>query len=480
MIKAEMDVQISRLQEEDRFDEAKVVHRLFVWFSIVYLGFGIADYLLYADRFWEFFAMRLGYCAVPIGFFFLAPRMKTFRQTEVLASIHAAVASGIITYMILTTEGVTSAYYAGLNLVGIIALTFFTFSRQMFWVTCGLIYLPYFVGIGLLEQLDVSIVSFILHTLFIGGTIVVSALIHHFKERYRLKNVLSQVRLREEIENRDDVIKTQTEEAIRMNSLSAQFSPQVVDSIRSGKIRLEAGGNRAQICAIFVDIVNSTERVTRIDKDKVERVLSRFLDDSIKIFLKYDITIDKFLGDGILGFCNAPLARRDYISRVVNAALELKEKVISDSDFYERNWLRPLEIRVGVAKGFATVGFFGSKRLYRSYTAIGPVVNLASRLCSSANANQILVDFDVFEEIQNEFESSFVGKKTLKGFEQDVIHTYEILANRKFDHASAGVSECKVCGSILSLETNPSGQYVFVCRSCDTNVDELPKKNQAA
>ena len=459
----------TKLFEEDRFEEAKLIHKIFVLFAAFYLCFSVVDYLYAPDRIIEFLFLRTLYCVVPLTIFFIIDKVKNFRQSEYLAALHAMVAAGVITYMIYVTSGIESPYYAGLNLVAIAALCFFAFSRLFFWITAALIFLPYFLCAWLLDDISRNKTGFVMNSFFIAGTVMSSALIHHFKDFYRSKNVQAKLKLYQEIEQRNEIIEQRASEAISLSSLHAQFSPQIVESIKKGKINIDTGGQRVQICSIFIDIVNSTEKVTRLDKDKVDKVLSRFLDDSILILLKYDITIDKFLGDGLLGFCNAPLRRADYVSRVLNAALEIREKLESDREFFERNWKSKLEIRCGIAKGYANVGFYGSKKYFKSYTAIGAVVNLASRLCAAADPDQIIIDFDVFEDIQDEFETGFLGKKTLKGFEGEIIHIYEVLSRRDRKSLSTDVSECPKCGSLLILDTNAEGHFTFTCRNCDSD-----------
>jgi adenylate cyclase len=456
--------------EKDRFAEAKRIHKLFILFSIIYVGFTFADYIYAPERILEFLELRLVYSIIPILIYIFVDKTKNFRQTEYLAVIHATAASGIISYMIFTTSGVSSPYYAGLNLVGIIALCFFTFSWLFYSIATTCIYLPYFaLSLKLGSAAELKSI-FVLNSFFIIGTVIVCALIHHFREYYRYTSIEARFQLKEELENRNEIILKKTEEAVHLSTLSAQFSPQVVESIRSGKIKLEQGGKRSQISSLFIDIVNSTERIARIDQDKIEKVFTRFFDDAIRILLKYDITIDKFVGDGIIAFCNAPLKRDDYVNRVINAALELREKIKTEQEFYERYWQKALELRIGIAKGYANVGFYGGQKHFRSFTAIGPVMNLASRLCSSAMPNQILIDFDVFELAQYDFETKYSGKTSLKGFEQDVIHTYEILGSKRDSAFSLGVNDCQNCGSILSLETNENGQFLFVCKSCCTTI----------
>lgn len=446
----------------------------------LYLLFWAADIAYVPHLKWPFFAIRLS--TIPICYFTLklAQRINDVEKIEQVALFFALSLASSINLMIFMIGDATTPYYAGLGLVTIGALSFIPFSKQRYIVAIAGIYLPYYVitFANLKSRQDLALIG--VHSFFIGGAVLICLLIRFFQEDLRLKEIASRMKLHEEIMNRDSIIQEKTDEAVKLNSLSSQFSPQVLESIKSGKINLESGsGTHMQICAIFIDIVNSTERVTRIDKDKVDRVLSKFLDDSVKILLKYDITIDKFLGDGIMAFCNAPLKRADYVARVASAAIEIKAKIKSDQDFYEKNWQKELQIRVGIAKGFANVGFYGGKRHFRSYTAIGPVINLSSRLCGSAADGQIVCDFDVFDDIKEGFDLEFIGKKNLKGFNDDVIHIYEIKSATHLG-STGEAQECEVCGSVLSLETDDKGHFVFDCRTCRKTVDLQPKNQPPA
>ncbi|MEI7973243.1 MAG: hypothetical protein WCH11_02625 [Bdellovibrio sp.] len=282
--------------EDERFQESQSIHTIFTGFSIVFLSFSLLDWLIFPEKFEEFFALRIAYCIVPFGILLLARRTRNFHQTQFLALFHAAVASGIITYMISQTGGVHSPYYAGLNLVGIIALCFFTFSAVFFWITAVSIYLPYFFVVttpflgNQIEPQELALNSF-----FMLGTLMVSSLIHYFRENFRRSYAEARLNLKHELTHRNEIIEKKTQEAVRLNSLSSQFSPQIVQSIREGKILLQGKNQRTRICSVFVDIVNSTDRVVRLPEGQVESVISKFLEDTVKILLKYDVTIDKFL-----------------------------------------------------------------------------------------------------------------------------------------------------------------------------------------
>lgn len=438
------------------------------WMAIpLFALFWIADILYVPDLKWQFLFIRGLIIPLCLLITFTIKRVTSFIGSQVTACIYAVGLSLGINVMIFIIDDPTTSYYGGLNLVSIGCLSFIPFTKRFFLLTALGIYAPYYLIMyfknpSILEWKYISINSF-----FIFSSICMCFLIRFFHETARYNEAVAKENLKNELQNREKIIRTKTEEAIRLNSLYSQFSPQIVDSIKSGKLKLDAGGERAQVCSIFIDIVNSTERVTRIDKDKVEKVLSKFLDDSIKILLKYDITIDKFLGDGLLAFCNAPMPRTDYVKRVVNAALEIKNQIELEQEYFSRFWQAPLQIRIGIAKGFVNVGFYGSQKHFRSYTAIGSVINLASRLCSSAEPNQILIDSDVFDSIKNDFNTKFLGKKSLKGFENEIIFTYEVESLiENINPLLKGVSECAKCGELLSLETNEHGHMIFVCKNC--------------
>jgi adenylate cyclase len=463
------DTEFQNLWHDDTLAEVKAILRVTSnWMAIpLFQLFWIADLIYAPDLKWQLLTIRLLIIPICLIVSFYVGRLETFRSAQLVAAFYAISLALGINLMIFLIPDPGSGYYAGLNLVAIGALSFIPFSRSFYALTTIGIYAPFYLIECFKIKTDADFKSVFVNSFFILSSVCICFLIRFFHENSRAREIKAKISLKNELQNREEIIRIKTEDAVRLNSLYSQFSPQIVESIKSGKLKLDAGGQRAQICSIFIDIVNSTERVTRIDKDKVEKVLSKFLDDTIGILLKYDITIDKFLGDGILAFCNAPLPRRDYVSRVVNAAIEIRQKINQDQEFFERYWQAPLQIRVGIAKGFVNVGFYGSQKYFRSYTAVGAVVNLASRLCTSAEPGQIVVDFDVYEIIKDDFEIESLGKKNLKGFESDVIHTFQVKASQHpTADALVGVNDCKECGGILSFENNDKGQFVLICKSC--------------
>ena len=312
------------------------------------------------------------------------------------------------------------------------------------------------------------------------STIVICFVIRFFNEKLRLNELRAQLSLKDEIKSREEIIRQKTEEATRLNQLSAQFSPQVVRAIREGEIELdEQKLKHEHICAIYIDIVRSTERVISLPEQNIQKTLARFLDTVLSVFLKYDLTIDKFHGDGVLAFSNSPVKRIDFIERTCLAALEAKEALLQDSEFYLENWGSEMNVRIGISAGFANVGFFGDKKYFKTFTAIGAPLPLASRLTSIASPNQILVDRDISVILeQQNYKLTCLGEKALKGFEKETQIVYELLAGNE---ASKNTQHMKTCpnhsNSVLYLDTNEKGHFVFKCREC--NFQDVPDLSQS-
>ena len=157
-----------------------------------------------------------------------------------------------------------------------------------------------------------------------------------------------------------------------------------------------------------------------MDQEQIHQVISKFMEDVMQAMLEFDVTIDKFLGDGVLGFSNNPVAHEDYIERVVDAAFAIRNRIEQHQEFYNKYWQGEFSVRIGIAAGEADVGFYGIEQAFRSYTAIGPVINLASRLSGIGENNQVHVCEAVKKSLtcdQFYFNRVVAG---LKGFEKDL------------------------------------------------------------
>jgi len=453
-----------------------VIHVICHWMAIpLFLVFWFADLTFYPQYKWEFLAIRLLVIPLCLGAKYAIDHIHKFTHAQMVAVGFGIGVAGCINAIIFLIPEATTPYYAGLNLVAIGGMSFIPFKRQSF-ILLGLgIFLPYYVIVLTKAQSFADYKTIFVHSFFTVGAIIVSFLIRHFNEGLRIREIQSRTALHSEISNRDILIQEKTSEAVRLNTLSSQFSPQVVRAIREGRVDLEKGVHRAQICAIFVDIVGSTERVVRLDQQKVDLVLARFMDTVVSTFLKYDLTIDKFQGDGILAFANDPIRHQDFVQRTCYAALEVRELLQADREFYLMNWKKEMQIRMGISVGYANVGFYGNKKFFRCYTAIGAPLPLASRLTNLAEPDQILIDCDVAAVLEKEnFHLNRLGERVIKGFEGDQNIVFELVhAPQDKMNAFAGSLTCPHHpDAILFLDTNEKGHYVMKCHHCDFSLDE--------
>lgn len=437
--------------------------------------FWIADILFAPTQYQSFLPIRLSvtaYCFI-IGYF--SRRAKTLRQQETLAILLLLYPALVITYLVSETGGISSGYYAGLNLIAAGGIYFFPWNRASSIGAIAAVYGPIILMAAFSDASPEEQKIFIVNLFFMLGNVIIALVIRSIYEKLKTEEVRTKIHLKNEIQDRNKIIGEKTNEAVRLSSLTKQFSPQVVHEISKGNLNLLKSQTRNKICVLFIDIVSSTERVSRIDKDDLDKVITSFMEDTMKVLLKYDITIDKFLGDGVLAFSNAPIEREDYIERVLNAAIEIRERIQGKRDFYIQHWLNELQIRIGVSVGFANVGFYGSDEYFKSYTAIGRTVNMASRLCSSAEPGQILIENEVCKHIKlTDFQATEVGYKKLKGFEQDIIKVFEVnkihAENFNYD-----IPTCINGHGILHFDTDDKGIYHLKCRTCDY-VHEAPLK----
>ncbi|MGE0528269.1 MAG: adenylate/guanylate cyclase domain-containing protein [Bdellovibrionales bacterium] len=456
--------------ERDSLEESRrVLIIASVCFPTLYLLFWFVDLIYAPEHRWVFLAARFAVMPVPLLIYLAVRNSKSYSLNQAMGLIYAASCAGVVTFMIYWAEGIASIYYAGLNLIGIIALGFLPFRRRWFMATVAAIYLPFLLGAWIRGGGEDEVRTFLVNCSFASGTVFIAAIWSYTREHLRCSQVRAKLDLEHEIRSREAVIKSKTEEGIKLAALSSQFSPQVVESVKSGRLDLAHGVRRAEICSVFIDIVNSTSRITRLDKENIHHVISMFMEDTLKVLLKFDVTVDKFLGDGVVAFANDPIPHDDYVDRVLYAALEIRDRIQARQEDYETHWLNALDIRVGIATGFADVGFYGKDRLYKSYTAIGAVVNLASRLCAAAEPNQILMSHDAYQRVRarHNFILESLGRRIYKGFEDDVIRTYSVRGTRRSAFADVNELDCPQCDSgIMYLDRNQDHIMVLKCRQC--------------
>lgn len=472
---------------EKKFSESKTFLDLFFFAGpVTYLGFWIADFLQYPEHKYEFLFVRLSFCALVFVSYLLFIRKKSYFLNQLMMSVWSIYGSVAICYMMYRTVGPSSLYYSGINLVALFSLLFATLDRMFFVSTLICVYLPYYLLCAFNFDSFSSWHTFFVYNIFNMGTMFGIAMTKIRREKDFTALLNAEVALENELKSRELVIVKKTEEATKLHQLSTQFSPQIIKAIRNGQISIDEEVKRSEICAIFIDIVKSTDKVTKLSERDMQISLARFLDTTLTTFLKYDLTIDKFHGDGVLAFSNMPIARTDFISRTCMAALEAVQAIQDDKEFYMKHWKSELQVRVGISTGFANVGFYGDQKYFKTFTAIGIPLPYASRLTSVGDPNQILIDHKVAAVVNEAgFWTEDVGRKYLKGFDEDTSSIFRLISAPQIKMSETHInasgqngSVSQVCpkhpSAVMFLDTNDQGHYIFKCRDCE-NDDEIPK-----
>ncbi|HEY0706912.1 MAG TPA: adenylate/guanylate cyclase domain-containing protein [Polyangia bacterium] len=182
----------------------------------------------------------------------------------------------------------------------------------------------------------------------------------------------------------------------------AQFqrllSPNLVDQVVSGKLQLEKGGALQEVTMLFADIRGFTAMSERHAPHEIVGMLNEYFELMVDVLFHQQGTLDKFVGDEIIGLFGAPVAVPDAELRAVNCALEMQRVLREFNRIRVAEGQEEIRIGIGINTGPVITGAIGSSRALQ-YTAIGDAMNLASRLCTAAAADQILVSETTYRKI---------------------------------------------------------------------------------
>jgi adenylate cyclase len=199
--------------------------------------------------------------------------------------------------------------------------------------------------------------------------------------------------------------------------ISKYLSPQVYDSIFTGKQEVKVASHRRKLTVFFSDIAGFTETADQMESEDLTKILNHYLTEMTQIAIAYGATIDKYVGDAIVIFFGDPESRgvtEDALA-CVRMAIAMRERMVELQDTWRQSGvIKPLQIRIGINTGFCTVGNFGSEARM-DYTIIGSGVNLASRLESAATPGEILVSYETYAAVKNEIRCRDMGELIVRG-----------------------------------------------------------------
>jgi adenylate cyclase len=190
------------------------------------------------------------------------------------------------------------------------------------------------------------------------------------------------------------------ENAVLMERLLTNFSPKlrtrIVGKAREGRLR--PGGERSEVTILFADMRRFAAATANRDADEVMELLNDYLPALAQVVFKYEGTIDKFTGDGLLAVFGSPEPDPEQHRHALMAAWEMQKVAKSISERRAKAGTVVCDIGVGVNSGLVLHGFLGSAEMLE-FTVIGEVVNRANRFCSGAAPGTILLSPEIYQHV---------------------------------------------------------------------------------
>ncbi|MBI3756027.1 MAG: adenylate/guanylate cyclase domain-containing protein [Deltaproteobacteria bacterium] len=210
-------------------------------------------------------------------------------------------------------------------------------------------------------------------------------------------------RKRDEIGDLIDSFNHMTSELEKKEILKGAFnryvSKPVADEILKNPEKIQLGGESREITVIFADIREFTALTRQMQPEAIVEILNRYFTILTEVIFHFDGTVDKFIGDAVMGVFGSPIPREDHLKQGIKAAVVIKKVMSEVNRSRDKRGLVLLPMGLGLDSGDVIVGSMGSK-VRMEYTAIGDAVNVSSRLTGIAKEGEILISEKVYLQMQ--------------------------------------------------------------------------------
>jgi adenylate cyclase len=230
-------------------------------------------------------------------------------------------------------------------------------------------------------------------------------------------------------------------------ALASVIPPGVAQAIGRNPDRVHIGGERRLLTILFTDLKGFTGFSETLEPEVLSRVITEYLDAMTQVVFELGGTVDKFIGDAVMAFWNAPLDDPRHAWHACEAAIQMQAALARLSDKWESEGLARQSMRIGINTGYASVGNMGSTRRF-AYTALGDAVNLAARLepLNNEYGTSICISQSTLDALgtSGEFLVRYLDLVTVKGKRQPV-SVFELLGR------AADASASKRYGQTVEL-----------------------------
>ena len=204
---------------------------------------------------------------------------------------------------------------------------------------------------------------------------------------------------------------------LQKEKIARFLPPTLADMIMSGEHEEFLKGHRRELSVVFVDLRGFTSFVEKTDPEEVMSILREYHVAMGHLVSEYGGTLERFIGDAVMVYFNDPLPCPNHAEQAVKMAIAMRQAIYSLQQQWKKRGIE-LGAGIGIATGYATIGAVGFEdRL--DYAAIGPVTNLAARLCSEAQHGQILISDHVVGLVKDLITQP-IGEVSLKGIQRPV------------------------------------------------------------
>ena len=216
-------------------------------------------------------------------------------------------------------------------------------------------------------------------------------------------------------------------------TFSHYLSPSIVNEVLAHPEKLKMGGEKKDITVFFSDVRDFTKISEKLPPTELAYCLNKYMDHMTSILFKFKGTLDKYIGDAIVGYWGAPVTLKDHPTLAVKAALAMLDALPEINESFKEKEYPKFEIGIGINTGECSVGNMGSQKVF-SYTALGDHMNLGARLegLCKVYGVQMIISQHTFQRLDSEEKKNmtfrYLDSVQVKGKEHPV-KIYEVLSS---------------------------------------------------